>query len=88
MPLLPSVRELEEAIRLRRQIDALEKRLSSILRGATPRPSVTTRRRYFSPSTRVKLSAAAKARWAWLSKRPKKKPSDLPTRNPGSKYRP
>jgi hypothetical protein len=69
-----SVKALEEAVSLRRQIDNLERRLSSILGGAAPRPvsaaprpAVSTQRgRYFSPSTRAKLSAAARARWARL----------------------
>jgi hypothetical protein len=70
-----SVKELEEATSIRRQIDNLQQRLSSILRG-TPsmtgvapaakatRPAQTGR--YFSPATRAKLAAAARARWARL----------------------
>jgi hypothetical protein len=66
-----SVKALEEAVSIRRQIDNLERRLSSILGGAparpTARPTGTTQAgRYFSPSTRAKLAAAAKARWARL----------------------
>jgi hypothetical protein len=66
-----SVKALEEAISIRRQIDSLERRLSSLLGSATPastvRPAVRpARSRYFSPSTRAKLAAAAKARWARL----------------------
>jgi hypothetical protein len=63
-----SVKALEEAVSIRRQIDNLERRLSSILRGAPPRPTAAPAQagRYFSPSTRAKLSAAAKARWARL----------------------
>ena len=62
-----SVKALEEAVSIRRQIDNLERRLSSILRGAPPRPTAATQAgRYFSPTTRAKLSAAAKARWARL----------------------
>jgi hypothetical protein len=68
-----SVKALEEAVSLRRQIDNLERRLSSILGGAPARPSAarptaaaTQAGRYFSPSTRAKLSAAARARWARL----------------------
>src|SRR5882724_967211 len=62
-----SVKALEEAISIRRQIDNLEKRLSSILGGGAPPPTPRpTGRRYFSPSTRAKLAAAAKARWARL----------------------
>src|SRR5262245_12447123 len=59
-----SVKTLQEAISIRRQIDNLEKRLSSILAGAPTRPTATAGGRYFSPGTRAKLSAAAKARWA------------------------
>jgi hypothetical protein len=64
-----SVKALEEAVSIRRQIDNLERRLSSILGGAPARPAVTTpaqKARYFSPSTRAKLSSAARARWARL----------------------
>ena len=64
-----SVKALEEAVSLRRQIDNLERRLSSILGGAPARPAVTAaaqKARYFSPSTRAKLSSAARARWARL----------------------
>ena len=61
-----SVKDLQEAISIRQQIDNLQRRLSSLLRGAPPqRPATpTARRRYFSPATRAKLAAAAKARWA------------------------
>ena len=70
-----SVKELEEATSIRRQIDNLQQRLSSILRGTTPRtvtvPAAKASRsaqtgRYFSPATRAKLAAAARARWARL----------------------
>ena len=66
-----SVKALEEAVSLRRQIDNLGRRLSSILGGAPARPvaAAPTRKqagRYFSPSTRSKLAAAARARWARL----------------------
>src|SRR2546430_6084206 len=64
-----SVKSLEQAISIRRQIDNLQRRLSSILGGGAP-PTMTTTRpaagRYFSPSTRAKLSAAARARWERL----------------------
>jgi hypothetical protein len=59
-----SVKTLQEAISIRRQIDNLEKRLSSILAGAPSRPAAPTGSRYFSPGTRAKLAAAARARWA------------------------
>jgi hypothetical protein len=67
-----SVKALEEAVSIRRQIDNLERRLSSILGGAPAKPEAAPTRarrqagRYFSPSTRAKLSAAARARWARL----------------------
>jgi len=64
-----SVKALEEAVSIRRQIDGLERRLSSILGGAPARPAAAPAQaggRYFSPSTRAKLSAAARARWARL----------------------
>ena len=60
-----SLKDLQEAISIRQQIDNLQRRLSSVLRGAPERPTgPTARGRYFSPATRAKLSAAAKARWA------------------------
>ena len=66
-----SVKELQEAISIRQQIDNLQRRLSSLLRAA-PAPAVgiamrkssPARGRYFSPATRAKLAAAARARWA------------------------
>ena len=68
-----SVKALEEAVSIRRQIDNLERRLSSILGSAPARPTAAPTQarqrqagRYFSPSTRAKLSAAARARWARL----------------------
>jgi hypothetical protein len=77
-----SVRQLEEALRIRREIDALEKRLGNLLGGkAVPRPR-------FSLGTRAKLSAAMKARWARIRGKAKEKSGDLPTLNPGTKYRP
>ena len=60
-----SVKELQEAISIRQQIDNLQRRLSSLLRGAPQRPTgPTAPGRYFSPATRAKLAAAARARWA------------------------
>jgi hypothetical protein len=60
-----SVKDLQEAISIRQQIDNLQRRLSSILRGAPQREAASTARgRYFSAATRAKLSAAARARWA------------------------
>src|SRR5215472_9215585 len=61
-----SVKDLQEAISIRQQIDNLQRRLSSLLRGAPQRPTAPTAAagRYFSPATRAKLAAAARARWA------------------------
>src|SRR4030095_2505023 len=60
-----SVKDLQEAISIRQQIDNLQRRLSSLLRGAPQRPTAPTASgRYFSPATRAKLAAAARARWA------------------------
>src|ERR1043166_9723783 len=60
-----SIKNLQEAISIRRQIDSLEKRLSSILAGTPAKPTpAPAAGRYFSPGTRAKLAAAARARWA------------------------
>ena len=62
-----SVKDLQEAISIRQQIDNLQQRLSSLLRGTRERPTAptpTARGRFFSPATRAKLAAAARARWA------------------------
>ena len=61
----PDAPALMEALSIRRQIDNLQRRLSSILRGAPQRPTGSSAAgRYLSPATRAKLSAAARARWA------------------------
>ena len=65
-----STQDLEQAIAIRRQIDALEQRLASLIgrsRGGqrvqpTRSPSAAGKR--FSAATRAKLAAAARARWA------------------------
>src|SRR6266487_1027739 len=61
-----SLKALQEAISIRRQIDTLEKRLSSIIGvGAAPAgPVAHGGRRRMSAATRAKLAAAARARWA------------------------
>ena|SRR2546425_12617829 len=59
-----SLKKLEEAVGIRRQMDVLEKRFASLI-GATASDITTHKaRRGASPATRAKLSAAAKARWA------------------------
>jgi hypothetical protein len=59
-----SLKRLEEAAGIRREMEILEKRLATLI-GFTG-PGLTTRRgrRKVSPATRAKLSAAARARWA------------------------
>jgi hypothetical protein len=65
-----SVKDLQEAISIRQQIDNLQQRLSSLLGGGPQRSTGSTASdstasgRYFSPATRAKLAAAARARWA------------------------
>jgi hypothetical protein len=59
-----SLRSLEEALSIRRQIDTLEKRLASLLGTALSRSAFRTGGKRMSAATRAKLSAAAKARWA------------------------
>ena len=59
-----SLKSLEEALSIRRQIDTLEKRLASILGTALSRSAFKNGGKGMSAATRAKLSAAAKARWA------------------------
>jgi len=58
-----SLKSLEEALSIRRQIDTLEKRLASLLGTAVPPLAVEAGGKRMSAATRAKLSAAAKARW-------------------------
>jgi hypothetical protein len=71
-----STKALQKAVSIRRQIDTLEKRLSSILGGAPA--SVATRggRRRMSAATRAKLVATARARWARLKAGKKTAPAE------------
>jgi hypothetical protein len=59
-----SLKSLEEALLIRRQIGTLEKRLGSLLGTALSRPAFKIGGKGMSAATRAKLSAAAKARWA------------------------
>jgi hypothetical protein len=59
-----STKALQEAISIRRQIDALEKRFSSVLGGSPSSAPTREGRRRMSAATRAKLAAAARARWA------------------------
>jgi len=58
-----SLKSLEEAFSIRRQIDTLEKRLASLLGTALSPSAVKAGGKRMSAATRAKLSAAAKARW-------------------------
>jgi len=63
-----STRDLEQALSIRRQIDALQRRLNSLMggRGGAVAAPVSRRggRRRLSASARAKIAAAARARWA------------------------
>jgi hypothetical protein len=63
-----SLKSLEEALLIRRQIGTLEKRLASLLGTAVSRSAIKTGGKGMSAATRAKLSAAAKARWAKLKR--------------------
>jgi hypothetical protein len=58
-----SLKSLEEALLIRRQIGTLEKRLASLLGTALSRSAFKTGGKKMSAATRAKLSAAAKAQW-------------------------
>src|SRR6202035_895704 len=58
-----SLKALEEAVSIRRQIDAFEKRLASILGGTSTRATSESGGRRMSPTTPAAVSAAARARW-------------------------
>ena len=57
-----SLRNLERAVSIRRQIDRLQHELNSLLRRVSG--SDDGARRRMSPQARAKISAAARARWA------------------------
>jgi hypothetical protein len=59
-----SLKDLQEALLARRQLDALERRLASLLGTALSRSAFRTGGKRMSAATKAKLSAAAKARWA------------------------
>jgi hypothetical protein len=60
-----SLRSLEEALNIRRQIGSLEKRLSALLRGSPSTvPSTYRKKRRMSDQARAKIAAAMRAQWA------------------------
>src|ERR1043166_4763997 len=64
-----STRNLEQALSIRRQIDALERRLRGLVGGtgggaAAPASRGRGGKRRLSASARAKIAAAARARWA------------------------
>jgi hypothetical protein len=59
-----TLRRLEEAVDIRRQMDVLEKRLAEILETSILGVRGQEGRKRMSPSARAKISAAAKLRWA------------------------
>jgi hypothetical protein len=67
-----SVKQLEEAVAVRKQIDQLQNRLNSILGGASvssaaavvTAPSAPRKRGGLSAAGRARIAAAARARWA------------------------
>jgi hypothetical protein len=58
-----STKDLQEALSIRRQIDALQKRLSGLFGGRSGGAPSSGRRR-LSAAARAKIAAAARARWA------------------------
>jgi hypothetical protein len=70
-----STRNLEQALSIRRQIDALERRFRGLVSGAGvggggAAPRRGSRRR-MSAAVRAKIAAAARARWARIKGRAK-----------------
>src|ERR1700738_1463787 len=59
-----SLKQLQEAVRIRRQMAALEKRLAPIFGTSSSARSTRRGRRKVSPATRAKIAAAARGRWA------------------------
>ena len=57
-----SLRSLEEAVAIRRQIEQLENRLTALFRSA-PSSATSTARRTMSAAARARIAAAQRARW-------------------------
>jgi hypothetical protein len=59
-----SLKSLEEALSIRRQIDTLESRLTLLVGTAPSRSAFKAGPQKMSPQARAKIAAAMKARWA------------------------
>ena len=59
-----SLKSLEEALSIRRQIGSLEKRLDAILQASPSSSPTRGGKRRMSPQARAKIAAAMRARWA------------------------
>src|SRR5260370_38943294 len=59
-----SLKSLEEAVSIRRQIGTLEKRVSSLLEASPSTTSTRKGKRRMSAQARAKIAAAMRARWA------------------------
>jgi len=59
-----SLKNLEEALSIRRQTDTLENRLTSLLGTAPSRSASKAGSPKMSPQARAKIAAAMRARWA------------------------
>jgi hypothetical protein len=59
-----TLKKLEEAVGIRRQMEALEKRFASIFGDSETGLTHKRGRRRMSPAARAKIAAAARARWA------------------------
>jgi hypothetical protein len=59
-----SLKSLEEALSIRRQIATLEKRLGSLLEASPSTTSTRKGKRRMSAQARAKIAAAMRARWA------------------------
>jgi hypothetical protein len=59
-----SLKDLEEALSIRRRIDRLQAQLNGIIRKIGGAGDKSGARRTLSPAARAKIAAAARARWA------------------------
>jgi hypothetical protein len=75
-----SVKELQEALRIRREIEALEKRLARLLRG-----KLLSHRRIAVGTPGADLTPAVRKRWARIRGKAKGKSDDIETENPGTR---